>query len=91
MQLVQVVDNKVNTTTIKIFIWAIAIGIIGLLALWLPLIWAEKEPVLRAVGVGIREQAKQPFDFKVTITWIIGTSQSFLLMLLTIKKLFGKK
>ena len=48
-------------------------------------------PVPRQVESIIKEQPKEPFDWKGTITWAIGAMNGLILIVLNIKNLIFKK
>jgi len=102
MQFAEIVDKKVTKSTGKIFIGIVLLGFILLTALWGPslinALTIEKEQPVMSVMTSdssseIAEESfevKKEFDWKGTISWMVGITQSFLIILLTIKKVFGK-
>ena len=57
-----------------------------------PIIVQEENKQMKEVVTPTTTENKDisAFNFKETITWFIGVVQSFLIILLTIKKVFGK-
>lgn len=100
MQLAMVINRTVTKRVSKTFIIFILIGFITLSIIWLP---KNTNSKIQGNNQAQRIDAKQEQsnivindtkmfgkEFKETITWIIGVFNSFLIGLLTLKKLLVK-
>jgi len=91
------VDKRVTKKVGKILIGLILIGFLAMTIIWLPDVFIKEVPAKIAMIErsmlleGVREIAKEPFDWKATISWIIGSCNGMMGFMLLIKKVFGKE
>jgi hypothetical protein len=92
-----VLNYRITPIMWKALIATLIIGIIVILLVWIPTVfnnYTDSKNIISEIDnlVPVRsDDAQNPFNYKEFITWVFSALNSFIILLLGIKKLLGKK